>query len=80
MSLFGRNRGRLETDLTQALSHPARIAILDLFTKDRGRSLAVEDLLSDLIEVDDSFSRYKPAQIAYHRARLQDVDLIPSSC
>jgi len=53
--------------------------ILDLFTKDRRRSLAAEDLLADLIEIDrDAFEKFKPGQIAYHRARLQDVHLIPA--
>lgn len=78
MPRFGRDRGRLEIDRTRALSHPVRITILDLFTKDEKRSLSAEDLLADLIEVDpDKFSEFKPAQIAYHRARLQDVNLIP---
>lgn len=79
MPRYGRDRGRLETDQTQALSHPVRLSILDLFTKDRRRSLAAEDLLADLIEIDrDAFEKFKPAQIAYHRARLQDVHLIPA--
>jgi hypothetical protein len=80
MALFGRDRGRIETDLTQALSHPVRLGILALFTTDTLRSLAAEDLLSDLIEVDrDRFDRYSAGQILYHRARLQDVHLIPAS-
>jgi len=77
MPLFGRDRGRLKGDRTQALSHPVRKTIYALFTTDRRRSLTAEDLLADLIEVDDSFSIYKPGQILYHRARLQAVNLIP---
>jgi hypothetical protein len=77
MALFGRDRGPLKGDRIQALSHPVRKAIYTLFTTDRRRSLTAEDLLADLIEVDDSFSTYKPGQILYHRARLQAVDLIP---
>lgn len=79
MALFGRDRHRLETDQKQALNHPVRIAILDLFTKDRQRPLDAESLLSDLLLKDpEKFGKYDLAQIAYHRARLQDAELLPS--
>jgi len=80
MARFGRDRGRLKTDRTQALSHPVRKTIYALFTTDRRRSLTAEDLLADLIQIDrDAFEKFNPGQIAYHRARLQDVNLIPAS-
>jgi hypothetical protein len=79
MTPFGRDRGRLETDQTQALSHPVRMAILNLFTQNQERSLRTDDLLADLIEMDRStFERFNSSQIAYHRARLQDAELIPT--
>lgn len=79
MALYGRDRGRIESDQTQALSHPVRIGILYLFTKDTDRSLAVEDLLADLIEDDpEAFGHFDAGQILYHRARLQDAQLLPT--
>lgn len=71
---------RLPTAQTQALDHPVRLGILGLFTKDRNRSLAVADLRADLIAEDPSeFGRYTTSQIAYHRARLQDAELLPTA-
>jgi hypothetical protein len=78
MSLHGRDRDRIETDQTKALSHPVRIGILGLFTRDTDRSLAAADLLADLIEEDPAaFGRLDAGQVLYHRARLQDAELIP---
>lgn len=78
MALHGRDRRRLETDQTQALSHETRRSILALFTKDEGRSLAADDLLADLIAEDPArYEDANPGQIAYHRARLQDTELLP---
>jgi hypothetical protein len=79
MARFGRDRGRITGDREQALGHPVRQTIYALFTTDSSRSLAAVDLLSDLIEVDESFGRYNPGQVLYHRARLQVVGLIPAS-
>ena len=79
MPLFGRNRGRIEPDLTEAISHPVRISILALFTRDTDRSLAAGDLLADLIAEDPrAFGKYDTGQILYHRARLQHVELLPT--
>ena len=78
MSRFGRDRNRIEGDRTQALSHPVRRRILALFTKDRDRSLAVDVLLADLVAEDSGqFGKFNEGQIAYHRARLQDAELLP---
>jgi len=71
---------RLPTAQTQALGHPVRLGILGLFTKDRNRSLAVTDLRTDLIAEDPAeFGRYTTSQVAYHRARLQDAELLPTA-
>jgi hypothetical protein len=79
MAMFGRSRGRIELDQTQALSHPVRIGILGVFTKDPVRSLAASDLLDDLIAEDpDMFGEFSVSQVAYHRARLQDAQLLPT--
>jgi len=79
MAMFGRSRGRIEPDQMQALSHPVRIGILGLFTKDPVRSLAACDLLDDLIAEDpDMFGGFSVSQVAYHRARLQDAQLLPT--
>lgn len=79
MELFGRDRHRLEAEQTKALDHEVRLGILELFTKDRRRPLDAESLLSDLLLKDpEKFGKYKPAQIVYHRARLQDARLLPT--
>jgi hypothetical protein len=79
MALFGRDRCRLEAEQKKALEHEVRIGILELFTKDRQRSLDAKILLSDLLLKDPQrFDKYLPAQIAYHRARLQDAQLLPT--
>jgi hypothetical protein len=71
---------RLPTAQTQALDHPVRLGILGLFTKDRSRSLAVADLRADLIAEDPTeFGKYTTSQIAYHCARLQDAELLPTA-
>lgn len=69
----------------QALSHPVRVAILDLYKEDTGRSLAVDALLADLRRRTDlaeqhpsAFRNLDAAKVKYHRARLQDVDLLPA--
>jgi hypothetical protein len=79
MSLYGRNRRRIEADQTQALTHPVRVGILTLFTRDTSRSLAADDLLEDLTAEDpDSFGGFSEGQVLYHRARLQDAELLPA--
>lgn len=74
----GRDRNRIEADQTQALSHPVRLGILGLFTRDTDRSLAADALLKDLTAEDpDTFGDFNEGQILYHRARLQDAELLP---
>lgn len=78
MELPGRDRRRFEPDRMQALSHPVRLGILGLFKEDANRSLAATDLLADLVAEDpDTFAEFSVSQVAYHRARLQDAQLLP---
>lgn len=69
----------------QALSHPVRVAILDLYREDTSRSLAVDVLLADLRRRKDLAEQYPSAfrdldaaRVKYHLTRLQDVDLLPA--
>lgn len=79
MALFGRNRGRIEADLTDAFGHPVRVAILALFTRDTDRSLAAVDLRAALVADDAAaFEKYGVGQVLYHRARLQAAELLPT--
>lgn len=79
MTMFGRNRGRIEPDLTDAFAHPARVAILALFTRDTSRSLAAVDLRDALVADDAAaFEKYNVGQVLYHRARLQAAHLLPT--
>ena len=79
MALFGRDRGRFEVDQIQAISHPVRLRILELFTRDTSRSLAAVDLRVALVSEDAAaFEKYGVGQVLYHRARLQDAHLLPT--
>jgi hypothetical protein len=75
MGLFGRDRGRIEADQTQALDHPMRLRIMELFTKDTDRKLAAESLAADLVA---DFPKVQVRQVAYHVAVLKDAQLIPA--
>jgi DNA-binding transcriptional ArsR family regulator len=62
----------------QAKGHPTRRRILALFKENERRSLAAADLLRDLRAAHpDEYKGIKPKQIHYHRARLQDAELLP---
>jgi Fe2+ or Zn2+ uptake regulation protein len=73
----GSERGSGDADLkkTQALSHPVRIAIMALFTRDEGRPLQAEPLTADLAA---EFPGVKPDQVWYHVAVLRRAELIPA--
>lgn len=54
------------------LAHPIRFKIWELYERRPTRSLAAQDLLRDLpddLDVD-------AAQVAYHRRRLEKVELV----
>lgn len=72
--------GRRDPDLVMArvLGHDTRLHILALFTRDRARSLAVDDLLRDLrATAPDTYADTRPKQIHYHLTCLQDAELLP---
>ena len=78
MRSFGPDGHRVGANQAQAMSHPVRVGILLLFSKDRSRSLAADDLRQALaVEYPESFRRYDVGQILYHRARLEDAELLP---
>jgi hypothetical protein len=76
MPRFGRDQNRIHADEIHALSHPLRLRILELFARDRRRSLSVEALTVDLAKTPD-FEYVKEDEVNYHRARLLDVELLP---
>ena len=77
MPLFGRNRNRIKADQTHALSHPLRLRIVEMATRERGRSLSIESLTTDLART-PGYEHVKPSEVNYHRARLQDAGLLPA--
>jgi DNA-binding transcriptional ArsR family regulator len=60
----------------KALNHPLRVRILELHKRARGRSLSVE-LLTEALSQTQEYGHVKPAEVQYHRALLQDAELIP---
>jgi hypothetical protein len=77
MPRFGRDRDRIHADETHVLSHPLRLRILELFARDRGRSLSIEALTADLAKTPD-FEHVTEREVNYHRARLLDTELLPA--
>lgn len=72
--------GRCDPDLVKAraLGHGTRLHIFALFTQDEGRSLSVADLLRDLrVTHPEEYRDTRPKQVHYHRACLQDAELLP---
>ena len=72
MAPFRREEGTI--DQRQALSHPLRLAILELFTHDEDRSLTAVSLSADLRPL---FSGLKVPQVAYHLSILKGAKLLP---
>jgi hypothetical protein len=77
VALFGRDRGRIETDQKRALAHPVRFRIWSLFTEDTDRPLTAGALHADLIE-ERKFRDVTVSQVNYHVARLKDAQLLPT--
>jgi hypothetical protein len=71
------DRDRLDTTQIRALNHPLRLRILEMHTRMRSRSLAVETLMAVLAETRE-YRDVKVAAVKYHQARLQDAKLIPA--
>jgi DNA-binding transcriptional ArsR family regulator len=68
---------RLGTEQTQAISHPLRLRILEISKRERGRSLSVEWLTAALTATRE-FEHVTASQVNYHRACLQDAELLPT--
>lgn len=74
--LFGRDCNRLTPDETHAISHPTRLRILEMFTRERGRPMDVDALAADLVRT-PGYEHVKPGEVNYHRARLLETKLLP---
>lgn len=74
--MCGRGRARLNHRQVEALSHPIRLRIMELFSRNASRSLAVADLAADL---GDDFKDVSLSKVNYHLRHLQDVELIPET-
>jgi len=74
--MYGRSPSPLSHRQIEALGHPVRFRILQLFINNPGRSLAVADLAADL---GDDFEGVSLARVNYHLRHLQRVDLIPGT-
>jgi len=72
--LHGRDRGPISTIQLRALSHPVRLRIVELVTRDPGRSLAAAALTTELR---GDFPDMSIPLVAYHLRRLQDARLVP---
>lgn len=76
----GRNRDRIELSQKQAMAHPARERIMELFERDRLRSLKADALSADLLSGFPGLNPIdlRPPQVAYHVAVLKDAELLPT--
>jgi hypothetical protein len=70
-----RRRSCLAREQTSALNHPLRLRIMEMHLRMRGRPLSVETLMVVLAETRE-YRDIKAAEVKYHRARLQDAELI----
>lgn len=75
MPLYGRDRNRIPVTVTQALAHPIRLRILDLFTRDPTRPLTASTIFPDLA---GEFEGLTLSQVRYHLDRLHDAELLPA--
>jgi hypothetical protein len=62
---------------SHALNHPLRLCILEMYKRERGRSLSVEALTRDLRRM-PGYEQVTAAEVKYHRACLQDAELLPA--
>lgn len=60
--------------LLRAFKHPLRIRILEFSIRKPGQALSASEL-KDVLERDGE--HLKVSELAYHLARLQEVELIP---
>jgi DNA-binding transcriptional ArsR family regulator len=69
---------RLEIVQARALNHPLRLRILEMHKRERGRSMTVEALTTDLRRM-PGYEHVKAAEVKYHCDRLRDADLLSAS-
>jgi hypothetical protein len=69
---------RLAAKQRLALDNPIRLRILELFVRDRRRSLTAEALHGELVK-DRQFRHLKIKQVGYHLAYLRDARLLPGT-
>lgn len=72
--MYNRNPERLQAKQEEARKNPIRARILELFTLDRQRPLAVRELVAELADFEVNLS-----QVSYHVRVLQDADLLSYS-
>lgn len=80
MALSGRDRSRIGLSQEQAMAHPARERIMELFERDRLRSLKADVLSADLLSAFPGLNPHdlRLPQVAYHVAVLRDAELLPT--
>lgn len=80
MASSGRDRSRIELSEKQAMAHPTRERIMELFKRDTLRSLNADVLSADLLSEFPGLNPHdvRPPQVAYHVAVLKDAQLLPT--
>lgn len=73
MGRFRRDHRNLSADRAQALDHPMRLRILELFTRNPALPLEAAPLAAKL---DADFPELEIRLVAYHVAILKDAQLI----
>lgn len=74
MGPLRRDHGQLSADRAQALDHPIRLRILELFSRNTAMPLEVA-LLAAMLDAD--FPEVKIRNVSYHLAILKDAQLVP---
>lgn len=73
-----KGRQRLEVEQTRVLSHPLRLRLLEMHTREPRRSFSVEALASALAQTRE-YRDVTAAMVSYHLSRLRDAQLLPES-
>lgn len=77
MRFLGRDTHGLDAKQTHAISHPTRLRILEVFTREKGRLTSVK-VLTTILATTPGFEYVTAGQVKYHRAYLQDALLLPT--
>lgn len=77
--MHAENRDEFDAEFAQerARVSPLRARMLDLYEKDRSRSMDAATLADELAKEGWEVSK---SQVSYHLRKLQDLRLIPSPC